>query len=203
MPMRQNWKQVRMLTVLWLVLVLANWPAVGQEALWTTARAKMLTDSGYSMEYHYSGDEGLYKFTYIVQGDGDKIFTEVLDGSERGAGSKILYDPAADKDNVLMKTHMMTLRRSLEAKDINDSSLYQPLFRQLVGKIGDQAPREYLQVAGGNTVIVFGSKTGLEQRLEVDSDGDPVALRTLEKSHEIESMKFIDLKWGMETIPWD
>ncbi len=203
MMSRVNGKYVPTLLVCFVGFLLLDCPVLAQEALWKSVRTKMLSNTGYSLEYHYTGPEGLYMFDYIVQGDGDKIFTEVLDGSERGAGSRVLYDPAVDKDNVLMKTHMMTLRRSLEAKDIKDSLLYQPLFRHLIDQLVEAEPRDFFPVPGGHTILVFGEKTGVEERLEVDADGNPVAMRRLEKSRETESMKFIGLKWGERTIPWD
>jgi hypothetical protein len=169
--------------------------------LWQKARSKMTGSTGYSMRYDYEGPEGLYKFHYVVQGDGSKILTEVLEGSARGEGSRILYDLAADKDNVTMQTHMLTLRRSLQARDIADSSLYQPLFRQLVEDLVEPEPRESLK-AGDHTVLIFGDKGKTQDRLELDKEGNPVAMRRLEKGREVKRMAFHDLTWGPASIPW-
>lgn len=193
---RKRW--MALLGLLWMALT----PAVlAQEVLWKMARAKMMGSDGYSMRYDYDGPEGLYRFNYVVQGDGDKILTEVLEGSARGAGARILYDPAKDKDNVSMQTHMLTLRRSLQAKDIRDSSLYQPLFRQLVEDMAEPQPRETLK-SGKNTILVFGDKATVQDRLEVDREGNPVAIRRLQKGREVKKMTFSNLSWGSAAISW-
>lgn len=186
--------------LLCLTLTLAV-ASVAQEPLWKIARARMVGDSGYSMRYDYEGPEGAYKFRYVVQGNGGKILTEVLDGSARGAGSRILYDRAKDKDNVSMKTHMLTLRRSLQAKDIQGSSLYQPLLRQLVEEMVEPQPRQAVK-AGANTILLFGEKAKVQDRLEVDKDGNPVMMRRLEKGREVKKMTFRDLSWGEAPISW-
>ncbi len=193
-------KQGRLAALLALLWATTALGASAQD-LWKTARARMTGDDGYTMRYDYEGPEGAYKFNYVVQGDGAKIFTEVLEGSARGAGSRILYDPAADKDNVSMKTHMLTLRRSLQAKDIQGSSLYQPLFRQLVEELVETQPRETVK-AGKNTILLFGDKTKVQDRLEVDPQGNPVAYRRVEKGKELKKMTFRNLAWGRAAISW-
>lgn len=175
--------------------------ALAQPQLWTTVRAKMTGDTGYSMRYDYEGPEGAYKFNYVVQGDGSKILTEVLEGSKRGAGSRILYDPATDKENVNVKSSLVTLRRSLQSKDIQGSYLYQPLFRQLVDELVEPQPREILK-AGSNSILVFGDKAKAQDRLEVDALGNPVAMRHLEKGAEVRRMTFHNLSWGSTAINW-
>jgi hypothetical protein len=187
-----------LMAVFWMGLALAS-PA--QDSLWKSARTKMTTASGYSMTYDYEGPEGVYKFNYVVQGDGKKILTEVLEGSARGAGARILYDPAKDKDNVSLQTHMLTLRRSLEASDIKGSSLYQPLFRQLVEDMVEPQPREALK-AGAHTILVFGDKAKVQDRLEVDKEGNPVAMRRLERGREVKKMTFSNISWGSAAISW-
>lgn len=182
------------------LLALAT-PALGQEALWNNVKAKMTSDGGYTLTCSYDGDEGAYRFRYVLWGGGEKILTEILEGSSRGAGSKILYDPAVDKDNVTVKTSFLTLRRSLGSKDIQGSSLYQPLFEQLVEELVEPTPRETLKVGGG-TVFVFGDKAKTEHRLEVDASGSPLSFRHLEKGREIKKMTFRDLKWGKFEMAW-
>lgn len=186
------------------LLTLSFWLTVSasaQNQLWATTKAKMTGDSGYSMRYDYEGPEGVYKFNYVVQGDGDKVLTEVLDGSQRGAGSRILYDPASDKENVTMQTRLLTLRRSLQAKDIRGSSLYQPLFRQLVEELVEPHPREVLKT-GNHTVFVFGDKAMVQDRLEVDQHGNPRVMRRIEKGKELKSMTFHNVAWGHAAISW-
>lgn len=193
-------KFFRVGTLLVMVLSLLS-PVAAQNALWSKTKEKMTGATGYSMNYDYDGDEGAYKFAYAVQGDGAKILTEVLEGSARGAGSRILYDPATDKENVSMKTSMLTLRRSLGSKDIKDSSLYQPLFRQLVESLVEPNPREAVK-AGDHVVLVFGAKMGSQDRIEVDASGNPISYRHLEKGRELKKMTFRNLKWGKPEITW-
>lgn len=196
---------IRMRRRLTAGLIALVWIATGLSAtaqdLWKTAKARMMGDDGYTMRYDYEGPEGVYKFNYVVQGDGAKILTEVLEGSARGSGSRILYDPATDRENVSMKTHMLTLRRSLQAKDIQGSSLYQPLFRQLVEELVEPQPRETMK-AGANTILVFGDKAKVQDRLELDAQGSPVAYRRLEKGKELKKMTFRNLAWGRSAINW-
>ncbi len=183
------------------VLVIFATPALAEEALWSKAKAKMTGDTGYSMNYDYEGDEGAYKFHYVVWGDGQKILTEVLEGSARGSGSRILYDPSVDKENVAVKTSMLTLRRSLGSKDIQGSSLYQPLFRQLVEGLAEPKPRETVK-AGDHTILIFGDKSQAHDRIEVDAAGNPFSFRHLEKGREMKKMTFRNLKWGKAEIRW-
>ena len=171
-----------------LALAYLAMPALGQETLWSKVKAKMTSDGG-------------YRFHYVLWGGGEKIFTEILEGSSRGAGSKILYDSAVDKDNVTVRTSFLTLRRSLGSKDIQGSSLYQPLFRQLVEELVEPTPRESLKV-GEATVLVFGDKAKTEHRLEVDAAGSPLSFRHLEKGREVKKMTFRDLKWGKFEMAW-
>lgn len=193
---------VKFFRVWTLVAVLSLFsPVAAQNELWSKAKEKMTGATGYSLNYDYDGDEGAYKFSYAVQGDGTKILTEVLEGSARGAGSRILYDPATDKENVSMKTSILTLRRSLGSKDIKDSSLYQPLFRQLVENLVEPNPREMVK-ASNSVVLVFGQKMGSQDRLEVDASGNPLSFRHMEKGRETKKMTFRNLKWGKPEITW-
>lgn len=197
--MLTGWRRApALLGLIWVCLSLG---LAAQEALWKKTRARMTSADGYTMRYDYDGPEGLFKFNYRVQGDGARILTEVLEGSARGAGSRILYDPAVDKDNVSMQTHMLTLRRSLKAKDIEGSSLYQPLFRQIVRELVEPEPRETIK-SGSHMVLVFGEKGKAQDRLEVDKEGNPLAWRRLEKGRELKRMTFSDLVWGAPSIAW-
>lgn len=189
--------------VVWGLVVGLLTSAVGatEDRVWAKARAKMLGDAGYSMVYLYDGPEGSFRFRYLVEGDGERILTEVLEGSARGVGTRILYDPAKDPANVSLATKMVTLRRSLKARDIEGSSLYQPLFRQLVEELVEPEPREILRV-GEHSLLLFGDKAGIQDRLEVDSQGNPVAHRRLERGKEVKSMQFRELSWGAAAIVW-
>jgi hypothetical protein len=176
-------------------------PTQADESLWLTTRSKMLTSDGYAMNYSYEGPEGKFLFLYIVQGAGDKILTEVLDGSARGSGTRIYYEPAKDKENVFMETSLITLRRSLEARDIKDSSLYQPLFAQVLSELPANDPKEILPFGDGH-IFVFGDKAKVEARLTVDARGNPVGYRRLEKGREVKKFVFSRLDWGLHPIDW-
>jgi hypothetical protein len=187
-----------LVAVVWAACALT---ASAQESIWKNTRAKLASTDGYSVTCDYAGPEGSYQFHYVVQGDGDKILTEVLAGSARGAGAKVLYDPASDKDNVKLKTDLFSVRRSLTARDIKGSLLHEPLFKQLLEQLIEPQPREVTQV-GEHTLFLFGEKGQVQDILEVDGDGNPVNVRRLEKGQETRRMSFRDLSWGSTAIVW-
>ena len=187
-----------MLALMWVLLALA---AAAQEAVWKSTRSKLISTDGYSVKCDYAGPEGKYQFYYDVEGNGSKILTEVLAGSSRGGGAKILYDPATDKENVKLKTDMFSVRRSLEARDIKGSMLYLPLFKQLVEELVEPQPREIVRV-GDHTLLMFGDKAKTQDILEVNASGDPVNVRRLEKGKEVKRMTFSELVWGPTAINW-
>ena len=182
--------------------LLTLWPTQAKDTLWATTRAKMLTSQGYALNYSYEGPEGKFLFRYTVQKDGQKILTEVLEGSARGAGTRIYYEPAKDKDNVFMETRIVTLRRSLEARDIKDSSLYQPLFAQILGELPTDNPVEVLPFGDGH-IFVFGDKSKVQARVTVDGQGNPVGYRRLEKGEDVKNFTFSNLNWGSHAIDWE
>jgi hypothetical protein len=188
----------RLLAVLTLFWLAVSADSSAQESLWTSTREK-LASSGYSVTCDYDGPEGNYQFNYVVEGE--RILTEVLAGSARGAGARILYDPAADRENVKLKTDMFSLRRSLQARDIKDSPLYQSLFEQMLDQFVEPFPRETRR-AGQGTLFLFGKEGGVQDILEVDEAGDPLNVRRLEKGKEIRRMSFRDLTWGKTAIVW-
>lgn len=184
--------------MLWALLSLT---VAAQDGVWGVTRAKLASTTGYSVTCDYQGPEGRYQFRYVVQGDGDKILTEVLPGSSRGAGSMVLYDPASDPDNVKLKTSMLSLRRSLQARDIKDSPLHQSLFKQMLDQLIEPGPRE-VQKRGENTLLVFGEKGAIQDILLVDRQGNPLSASRLEKGEEVRRMDFRDLTWGTTAINW-
>jgi hypothetical protein len=189
--------------LLLVVLVLFTiGPILGKDTLWATTRTKMLTAKGYAVNYSYEGPEGKFLFHYIVQGEGQKILTEVLEGSTRGAGTRIYYEPAKDEENVFMETRFITLRRSLEAGDIKDSSLYQPLFAQILSELPTNVPAEILPFGDGQ-IFVFGEKAKVQARVTVDGKGNPISYRRLEKGKEVKKFIFNDLDWGSHAIVWE
>ena len=183
---------------LWALLSLAT---TAQEGLWGITRAKLATTTGYSVICDYQGPEGNYQFHYVVQGDSDKILTEVLPGSSRGAGSKVLYDPSSDPDNVKLKSPMLSLRRSLQSRDIKDSPLHQSLFKQMLDQLVEPQPREVVK-KGDHSLLVFGEKGVVQDVLEVDRYGNPLSARRLEKGKQVRRMDFRDLTWGTTAINW-
>ena len=162
----------------------------------------MKTDQGYKLKYAYEGPEGKFFFRYTLQGSGSKILTEVLEGSARGSGTRIYYEPAKDKENVFMETSVITLRRSLGARDIKDSSLYQPLFAQIIGELPTKEPKESLPVPGG-LMFVFGDAAEVEARIIVDELGNPTRYRRLEEGKEVKNFVFSELEWGHHSIDWE
>lgn len=185
-----------------MAFLLLGQAALAQSAGWGTTKALMASNTGYEMNYEYQGAEGRFLFHYVVVGDGDKILTEVLEGSARGAGTRIYYEPAKDPDNVFMDTKFLTLRRSLTARDIKDTSLYQPLFRQLLGKLTFPEPTEVKEM-GEKVLYLFGEPTESQDRIIVDRDGKPLSYRRLEGGREVKKMTFQSLEFGPQSIQWE
>lgn len=196
-------KTTKQFRIGWVALLGAclTFAANAQEGLWGVTRAKMASTTGYSVTCDYQGPEGRYQFRYSVQGDGDKILTEVLPGSSRGAGSLVLYDPASDPDNVKLKTSVLSLRRSLQARDIKDSPLHQSLFRQMLEQLIEPQPSEVVK-RGETTLLVFGDKGKVQDILAVDRQGNPLSAQRLEKGKEVRRMDFRELSWGTTAINW-
>ncbi|MCA9776297.1 MAG: hypothetical protein KC800_06255 [Candidatus Eremiobacteraeota bacterium] len=188
-------------SLVFLLLLIASATPATADSPWAKTLAKMTSREGYALNYSYEGPEGKFLFQYIVQGAGSKILTEVLEGSARGSGTRIYYEPAKDKDNVFMETAIVTLRRSLEARDIKDSSLYQPLFAQIVGELPAQSPSETLPFGEGH-MFVFGKKEGVQARVTVDAQGNPTSYRRLEKGKDVKKFTFSNLDWGFHSIDW-
>lgn len=162
----------------------------------------MLTKDGYQLNYTYTGDEGTFHFLYTVRGDGDEILTELLEGSSRGSGTRIYYNRAKDSENVFMDTGFITLRRSLEARDIKGSSLYQPLLRQLVQEFASEQPTKVQQSKEGG-LLFFGKRGESEDRLRVDATGAPMNYRRLEKGTEVKNIEIQKIVWGKHPIKWN
>lgn len=168
---------------------------------WQEVRAKLIDSPDYSLHYDYQGAEGTYQCNYVVQGAGARILTEVLDGSSRGSGARILYDAAKDKDNVTVQTSFITLRRSLGSEDIKGSSLYQPLLHQMVDELVAPKPRQVVR-KGDHSVFVFGDKASVEDFLEVDSDGNPVRAWRRTEGNLTKQMSFSGISWRETAISW-
>lgn len=169
---------------------------------WESVKSKMTDDRGYSLFCDYDGPEGVYRFHYVVLGAGDEILTEVLEGSTRGAGTRIYYNPKMDSENVTMQTKVIRLRRSLQARDIKDSPLYRPLFSHLLSEFSESRPRAVEQ-RGKNTIFVFGDRGALHEFLEVDQSGNPLNLRRMQAEKQLNLLTFQRLEWGPQALEWD
>jgi hypothetical protein len=188
-----------LLLFLHTTLVLAD---SAEAEVWHKVKTRMRADTGYSLQADYQGPEGHFIFRYVVHGDGVRILTEVLEGSSRGAGTRLYYDPADDSDNVTMQTSMFRLRRSLQSRDIKDSPIHKPLFSHVLDEL-DPEPREIDIQKRGNVVFLFGDKKAEHEYLTVDSLGNPVRLTRMEASKEISSLTFRQLEWGEKPMNWD
>lgn len=189
------WLLVAMLSALRVSAGLAD------EFSWSDLRSKLLNSSEYSLNYEYTGPDGNYRCHYVLQAGGAKILTEVLAGSSRGSGARILYDGAKDKDNVTVQTSFLTLRRSTDSKDIKGSSLYQPLFQQLVEGLVEPNPKKVVDKAN-HKILVFGDKAKTQDYLEVDQQGNPIAAWRAEGGEVTTRITFAGLSWKDTAIVW-
>lgn len=193
-------RYLRLSVSLFFILFLSS-AGLTDTAPWSQVKARMLGDSGYSLRCEYAGPEGTFYFRYVVHGSG-QILTEVLEGSSRGAGTRIYYDPVIDRDNVTMQTPFLRLRRSLESRDIKDSPLHKPLFAHLLDGMVTQEPREAVE-QGEETVFLFGDRGAGHEFLTVDREGNPLNLRRMEAGKEVNRLTFRGLEWGEKPIEWD
>lgn len=178
------------------------WADLNDPDIWTKVKQRMRADTGYSLQAVYEGPEGHFLFHYVVHGDGERILTEVLEGSSRGAGTRIYYNPSDDSENVTMQTSLFRLRRSLESRDIKDSPIHKPLFSHLLDEL-DPEPQEIDYQKLGTIVFLFGDKTAEHEFLTVDSSGNPIRLSRMEKDKEVSSMTFHQLEWGQKPMDWE
>lgn len=174
-----------------------------QDGNWNEVRERMIAPTGYSLRCNYTGPEGKFYFIYVVQGDGDRIYTEILEGSTRGVGTRIYFDPAQDAENVTMQTRLFRLRRSLQARDIKDSPLHRPLFVHLLREIGEPEPRQVTMSGEGGMVFMFGDPQSQHEYLEVDKDGNPTLLKRMMADKQVNCLTFHELEWGEQPINWE
>lgn len=192
--------RVFLLTAALLACVLA--PVAADGLSWDAVKSKMLTSEGYKLNYVYEGPEGRFSFRYTIRGACKEILTEVLEGSARGGGTRIYFNPEKDKENVFLATRFLTLRRSLGARDIKGSSLYQSLFAQIVSELPGQIPAG-VNRAKDKIIFEFGDANGALAKLVVDAQGNPLAYRRIENGKEVKSMVFNGLRWGAHSIDWE
>lgn len=186
-----------------MVLLCLLSPCWGEGEVWQQVHDKMTAGTGYSLQLDYTGPEGQFHFNYTVHGDGDKILTEVLEGSSRGVGTRIYYDPARDSENVAMQTSFLRLRRSLQARDIKDSPVHRPLFKHLLSLLHQAEPSEVRILAPDRRVLRFGNSDSDYDALEVDLEGNPLVLRRVEAGKEVNCLTFRELQWGEQPIRWE
>ena len=171
------------------------------DELWDTTRERLLSAEAYRLHYDYTGEEGTFHFRYTLVDNGERILTEVLDGSARGSGTRIYFDKKKDSQNVAMDTGYFTLRRSLEARDIKGTSLYQPYFTLMIEDLSSEKPTKIQQTDKGS-LLFFGQRGESEDRLQHDSEGNPLTYRRFEKGKEIKKMELKKLEWGTFPIDW-
>lgn len=162
---------------------------------WERVREHLNSVPGYTMIYELRGREGDYNFRYSVRAAEPTVFTEILDGSDRGVGTRILYQADKAPDIVVMKTSFLTLRRSISSKDINDTSLYIPLFKQLLGRIQKTEPDA---VERSRDTVVYRFDEGEQQHYFSfeEETFTPVGYQLKDKKGLVESMAFRELIWG-------
>lgn len=175
---------------------------ISDTEVWNKVKSRMRADTGYSLRADYKGPEGHFLFHYVVHGNGDRILTEVLEGSSRGVGTRIYYNPEKDSENVTMQTSMFRLRRSLQSRDIKDSPVYIPLFSHLLNELGAE-PSEVDRDEPGGVVFLFGDKAAEHEYLVVDPEGNPVKLTRMEANKEISKLTFHQLEWGPQPMNWE
>ena len=176
--------------------------AKGEQVPWEQVKDKLTHNSGYSLRCDYTGPEGVFYFNYVVHGAGDQILTEVLEGSSRGVGTRIYYNPELDSENVTMQTRLFRLRRSLQARDIKDSPLYKPLFVHLLNEICEPEPRAS-EDKERSVVFLFGDVDSTHEYLEVDREGNPLTLRRMEAGKQLNLLTFHQLEWGPQPLNWE
>lgn len=193
-------KGLSLILVLWTLSLTAA-ADITDPAMWSKVKARMTGDTGYSLQADYTGPEGHFLFHYVVRGAGEEILTEVLEGSSRGAGTRIYYNPTLDSENVTMQTSLFRLRRSLEARDIKDSPLYIPLFSHLLTEL-DPEPQSMEQSDAGKVVFLFGDKAADHEFLTVDAEGNPLKVTRMEAGKEVSRLVFSQLEWGLRPLDW-
>lgn len=195
---------MKKISVIYVLLLALSLFVLGkaETAPWSDVKERLTGGTGYSLRCDYAGPEGVFAFRYIVKDKGQKIFTEVLEGSSRGSGTRIYYDIEEDSKNVTMQTSLFRLRRSLEARDIKDTPLYVPLFTHLMGEFSTSDPTPQEGTEPGTTVFLFGDEKTLHERFTVDEKGDPLSLKRMEGPKEINSLTFTELEWGDRPIDW-
>lgn len=181
------------LCLLGLACLILSLPLGADQAAWDNVVEKIKGARDYSFRYTYRGPEGTFFFDYAVVRQGPKVRTEILEGSDRGNGTIILYDPEQSTDTVTMKASLFTLRRSLESKDIKDSSLYIPLYDQILDKLG---PAKLVKSDGQFYLFQNGDET---HKVTVAPQTNEIVHYSRSEGNEVvESFKFSNISWDRD-----
>lgn len=190
---------VRTISAGLVLLVLLGQAAQADSSQWSKVVEKIRGAHDYHFRYRYEGPEGKYRFLYTAIPQAVKIKTEILEGSDRGSGTVILYDSVRSADTVTVRTPMLTLRRSIASKDISGSSLYIPLLDQML----DQLTR--LKLAGSEPTVIGGVNL-LHLRFEDGAirhdayihpeDKDIRLYRKFKSGSKVEELRFSDIVWN-------
>ena len=191
---------MRKLTLALILATLSATAAGGEEAsLWERFDARVREASAYSFRYDYRGPEGSYRFRYSYAAPG-KLKTEILQGSVRGAGTVITYDPGTSPRHVQVHTGLLTIPRRITAGDIEGTSLYIPLYQQLQGKVGERGPdRAATDELDGRPVtrLEFGEDAaGYGFTAYLDGGGDLVRFLERSRGELRKEFLFAEIEWG-------
>lgn len=186
-------RRVLILSLIWLSAL----SVARADPHWQAVVDKIQAAHDYSFHYDYRGEEGSYSFNYQAVPKDPVVRTEILEGSSRGVGTVIFYDAKVSTEYVQMKTSFMTLRRSVSWRDIEGTSLYIPLFQQLVERMAE-AKLIGSSATGDTWTFVFGDES-YRHELEADLEShDLRAYRRYSQDKLQEALTFGPIRWNSE-----
>ncbi|MBI3926038.1 MAG: hypothetical protein HY319_10895 [Armatimonadetes bacterium] len=170
-------------------------PAAGPS--WDQVCHKIRAAREYSFVMDYRGPRGHYRFAYSAVPSVPATRTEILPGSDRGAGVVLVYDARRAVDCVFMDTGFLILRRSLDSRDLRDGSLEVPLYTQLLNRAAG-APQAPDPMGVGNLRFTFqdASLPGILHHLIVDSSATIVGYRQQVQANVLERVELLDVRWN-------
>ncbi len=167
-------------------------------ALWAKIVDKVVSAQDYQLQYSYRGPKGRFRFLYSVVNQGPVVRTQILKGSDQGAGTVILFDPEESSDSVTIRSSFLTLRRSLEASDIADSSLYIPLYQQIIGKIEGSELTDFEEGLAGDLLIFRQGSTSHRVRVHPETL-DIIQYSRYDHTELVELLTFTKIRWNQGT----
>ncbi|MCA9790581.1 MAG: hypothetical protein KC910_02250 [Candidatus Eremiobacteraeota bacterium] len=186
-------RRVVFLALIWL----AGLTVASADPRWQAVVDKIEAAHDYAFHYDYRGEEGTYSFSYQAVPKVPMVRTEILEGSSRGVGTVIFYDAKLSTEYVQMKTSFLTLRRSITSRDIEDTSLYIPLFQQLVDRMA-KAKLTASSATGDTWTFVFQDES-FRHELEADIESNELrAYRRYAKDKLLESLTFGPIRWNSD-----